>query len=111
MANVIVTFLTLASSFAHQTGAIIGVIIGGAFFLLIITLSIFFACKRHRSNRSYNSPMEDLLAVSRGVTSCPPPLEADDDEHNLAAYGRSTSSNYPKIFGSPSERGSFDDPF
>jgi hypothetical protein len=103
--------LTFASSFANQTGAIIGVTIGGAFFLFLVILSIFFACRRHRSNSSYNSSMEDILATttSRRDTSWRPPLEADDDEHYLAAYGRSTSPNYPKTSGSQGERGPFDD--
>ena len=47
--------------------------------------------------------MEDILATSRRDTPWRPPLETDDDEHYLAAYGRSTSS--PKTFGSRSERG------
>ena len=53
--------------------------------------------------------MEDILAASRGNTSWHPPL-ADDDEHYLAAYGGSTSPNYPKPSGSQDERGPFDDP-
>ena len=96
----------MQSSFAHQTGAIIGVTIGGAFFLFMIILSIYFVCKRHRSNRSYNSSMEDILAVSRRNTSWRPPLETDDDEHYLAQYGR---SNYPKTSGGQGVRGLSDD--
>ena len=53
--------------------------------------------------------MEDILAVSRYNTSWRPPLEADDDEHYLAAPGRSLSSNYPKASGSQGERRPFDD--
>ena len=53
--------------------------------------------------------MEDMLAASRGNTSWHPPLETDDDDHYLAAYGRSTSRNYPKTFGRQVERVPFDD--
>ena len=53
--------------------------------------------------------MENILVASRRDTSWHPPLEADDDEHYLAAYGRSTSSNYPKPSGSQGERRPFDD--
>jgi hypothetical protein len=98
--------LTLVSSFAHQTGAIIGVGIAGTFVLLLISLLIFFACKRRRSNRSYNSSTEDISAVSR-TTPWRPPLEADD-EHYFTTYGHSTSPNYPKTSGNQGENRLFE---
>ena len=97
-------------SFVHQTGAIIGVTIGGAFFIFIIILSILFACKRHRSNRSNSSSLEDILAASRRDTSWHPPLETDDDDHYLAAYRRPTPPKYTKTSSSQGPRGPFDDP-
>lgn len=100
----------MQSSFVHQTGAIIGVTIGGAFFVFIVVLSIFFACKRRRANRSYNSSLEDILAASRGNTSWHPHLEADDDESYLAAYRRPTPPDYTKTSGSQGQRRPFDDP-
>lgn len=97
--------LTLASSFAHQTGAIIGVVIAGTFVLLLIISLIFFACKRYRSNRFYNSSTEDILTVSR-VTPWRPPLEADDDDHYLAMTTGNQGSLGDRL---PVEGGSADD--
>ena len=107
MAN-ITFFKTLQFSFVHQTGAIIGVTIGGAFFVFIVILSIFFACKRRRTNRSYNSSLEDILAAPRGNNSWHPPLETDDDDSYLAAYRRRTPPKYTS--GIQGQRGPFDDP-
>ena len=98
----------MQSSFVHQTGAIIGVTIGGAFFVFIIILSILFVCKR-RSNRSNNSSLEDILAASRRDTSWHPPLETDDDE-NYLAYRRPTPPKYTKTSSGQVPRGPFDDP-
>jgi len=98
------------NSFVHQTGAIIGITVGGAFFVFIVILSIFFACKRYRSNRSYNSSLEDILASSRSNTSWHPPLETDDDEQYMAAYRRPTPPRFLKTSGGLGQRGPFDDP-
>lgn len=94
------------TGFAHRTGAIIGVGIGGTFALLLIILLIFFAFKRCRSTRPYNSSSEDIFAVTRNP-SWHPPLEADDDEHYLATY------EHPNYVRTSDDRGERigDDPF
>jgi hypothetical protein len=94
------------TGFAHRTGAIIGVGIGGTFALLLIILLIFFAFKRCRSTRPYNSSSEDIFAVTRNP-SWHPPLEADDDEHYLATY------DHPNYIRTSDDRGERigDDPF
>lgn len=91
--------MTLVSSFAHQTGAIVGVGIAGTFVLLLIILLTFFACKRRRSNRLYNFSTEDISAVSR-TTPWRPPLEADEGE-NESFEGVSADASGPwETFGS-----------
>ena len=84
-------------SFAHQTGAIIGIALAATFLLLLIVLLIFFAF-RHHSSRPDNSIMwGDVLPVSRN-SSWRSPLEGDDDENYMTTYDRSSMfPNYPEM--------------
>ncbi|TFK33954.1 hypothetical protein BDQ12DRAFT_669777 [Crucibulum laeve] len=82
-------------AFAHNTGAIIGVSLGGALALILVVIGVFFGCRRYKGHgRPHNGSNENFLA--RGHPAVwRPPLDEDDDIDYDPYYDHNSSGASP----------------
>ncbi|KAF9479490.1 hypothetical protein BDN70DRAFT_932550 [Pholiota conissans] len=69
------------SSFARNTGAIIGVSLAATIALVCLVLVLFFACRQYRRRRGvHNGSTDNILTLAREV-SWRRPVDGDDDSY------------------------------